>query len=416
MMMKINLQKRKIMKFTYRIKSVASVIAVLTAMLTVLSSCRGDEFISLSEDEDTGGTPVVSNIIGMYVLNEGNMGSNKCTLDFLDLSANNTTVHYIRNIYSERNPTEVKELGDVGNDIQVYGSRLWMVINVSNKVEVADAYTCKKIGQVNIANCRYVVFHENYAYVSSYAGPVELGGRAQLGRVYKVDTLTLQKVDSVTVGYQPEQMGIVDGKLYVANSGGYRANRKYDNTVSQIDLATFKEERKIEVSMNLHRCDADKYGQLWVTSRGNYSSDDPVPSRLHWLQKDRNGEMQRTDSLDITVSDMCIVGDSLYYIGVDNTNTSTNGTITYGIVNVRTHQVISTSLSDSEEISSIRMPYSIIVNPLHKDFYIMDARDFVTSGKLFHFTADGKYDWDVSTGDIPAQAAFLHERENDENE
>ena len=58
------------------------------------------------------------------------MGSNKCTLDFLDL----TKAQYHRNIYSEMNPETVKELGDVGNDIKVYGSRLWMVINCSNKV------------------------------------------------------------------------------------------------------------------------------------------------------------------------------------------------------------------------------------------------------------------------------------------
>lgn len=60
------------------------------------------------------------------------MGSNKCTLDYLDY----VNGYYIRNLYSERNPNVVKELGDVGNDIQIYGSKLYVVVNCSHKVEV----------------------------------------------------------------------------------------------------------------------------------------------------------------------------------------------------------------------------------------------------------------------------------------
>ena len=379
----------------------------LLLLVFLLASCRGDEYVYYSEDEDLGVATVESEVIGMYVLNEGNMGSNKCTLDFLDLSADNTTIHYTRDIYSERNPSEVKELGDVGNDIQIYGHRMWMVINVSNKVEVADAYSCEKIGQINIANCRNVTFNGGYAYISSYAGPVSMGGTAQLGRVYKVDTLTLEKVDSVTVGYQPEELCILDGRIYVANSGGYRAIGDYDRTVSVIDMATLEEERQIDVAINLHRCRADRYGQLWVTSRGNYSTD-AVPSRLFWLYNNSDGDMAVVDSIDITVSDMCIVGDSLYYIGVDQTNTSSNGEISYGIVNVRTHQVVTSSLTDADEITSIKVPYGIIVNPVDRDFYIMDARDYVSSGRLYHFLSDGTYDYVVTTGDIPGHAAFLY--------
>ena len=54
---------------------------------------------------------------GMYVLNEGNMGSNKATLDYFD----ETTGVYHKNIYAERNPNVVKELGDVGNDAVLPG-------------------------------------------------------------------------------------------------------------------------------------------------------------------------------------------------------------------------------------------------------------------------------------------------------
>ena len=93
----------------------------------LFSACRTDDTIIYMENEDTGIVTEKTEVLGMYLLNEGNMGSNKCTLDYLDLSGE--TIHYLRNIYAERNPNEVKELGDVGNDIQIYGSQLWLVIN-----------------------------------------------------------------------------------------------------------------------------------------------------------------------------------------------------------------------------------------------------------------------------------------------
>ena len=378
-------------------------------LLILLSSCRGDEYIVFSEETDTGGEVVISDIVGMFVLNEGNMGSNKATVDYLDLSGSHETVRYFRNIYSERNPQTVKELGDVGNDIKIYGSKLWMVINCSNKVEVATADSCKRIGKIDIPNCRYLAFDGGYAYISSYVGPVSISSDAPLGRVYKVDTLTLQKVDSVVVGYQPDELAILNGKIYVANSGGYRVPQ-YDRTISVIDIKTFKLESSIDVYPNLHRVRADKYGQLWVTSRGDYYRH---PALMVWMYKNNDGEMVVGDTIKTAVSDMCIVGDSLYYFGVEFNYTTFKNTINYGIINVRTHQIVTTQLSASPEINDIEMPYGIIVNPIHRDFYIMDAKNYVSSGELMHFKADGTFDWRVWTGDIPAHAVFVYKkREN----
>ncbi len=374
--------------------------------LLMLSSCRNDVMVVPMEDINTGGKTVKSEIIGMYLLNEGNMGSNKSSLDYLDLSGKDATVHYLRNIYSERNPETVMMLGDVGNDIQIYGSRLWLVINCSNKVEVAQADDAVRIGKVDIPNCRYVTFKDRYAYVSSYVGSVYSGSNSPLGSVYKVDTLSLQKVDSCSVGYQPEEMAIIGKKLYVANSGGYQGmtGQGYESTVSVIDLDKMQETERITVAPNLHRIKKDKYDQLWVTSRGNYMDSE---SKIYWLNKGGDGKMQVIGHLDQPVSDLCIVGDSLYFYGSQWSEITMTNTVTYGIIDVRTHQIVSTSLSDAPEINKIRMPYGIIVNPIHRDFYLMDAKNYVSSGELLHFLPDGTFDWKVKTGDIPAHAVFL---------
>ena len=379
---------------------------MIVCLLVLLSSCRNDVMVVPMEDIDTGGMTVKSEIVGMYLLNEGNMGSNKATLDYLDLSGKDSTVHYYRNIYSERNPSTVMMLGDVGNDIQIYGSRLWLVINCSNKVEVARASDAVRIGKVNIPNCRYVTFKDGFAYVSSYVGTQYGGCDSPLGSVYKVDTLSLEKVDSCAVGYQPEEMAIVGQKLYVANSGGYQGmtGQGYESTVSVVDLQTMRETDRIEVAPNLHHVKADHYGQLWVTARGNYMDE---TSSIWWLQQNADGKMVVGGYLDQPVSDLCIVGDSLYFYGSQWSEVTMSNKVTYGIINVRTHQIVSNSLSEAPEISKIRMPYGIIVNPLHRDFYLMDAKNYVSSGELLHFLPDGTFDWKVKTGDIPAHACFL---------
>jgi hypothetical protein len=236
-----------------------------------LTSCRGDEIIFPAEYEVL---PMESRElssfapnepIGMYLLNEGNMGSNKATIDYVDF-CNGT---YIRNIYGERNPNVVKELGDVGNDIQIYGNRLYAVINCSHKVEIMDAHTCRRIGQVDIPNCRYINFHNGKAYVSSYVGPVSIDPNAQLGAVFEIDTATLQITQKVTVGYQPEELIIHNEHIYVVNSGGYRAP-DYDSTMSVISLKDFRQVLKISVCINPHRLRKDHYNQLWIPPRGDH--------------------------------------------------------------------------------------------------------------------------------------------------
>ena len=60
-----------------------------------LLACRGELPVLPSDEIEVGKDPLGGvHIKGMYLLNEGNMGSNKCTLDFYD----STTGKYHRNI------------------------------------------------------------------------------------------------------------------------------------------------------------------------------------------------------------------------------------------------------------------------------------------------------------------------------
>ena len=383
-------------------KTVRKILFLPLLCLAVLFACREIELVVPTEYELLPGVPIDPDArpAGMYLLNEANMGSNKSSIDYVDFR----NAYYVRNIYAERNPEVVKEQGDVGNDIQIYGNKLYAVINCSHKVEVMDVRTCKRIGQVDIPNCRYIRFAKGKAYVSAYVGPVAIDPNAQLGAVYEVDTASLAVTRKVTVGYQPDELEVLGEYLYVANSGGYRAP-DYDSTVSVVEIYGMKQIQKIPVGINLHRIRKDRYGKLWVTSRGDYNT---IPSRLYVLdRKDKNSkEMVVKDTLDIPCSEMYIQGDSLYFYSVEWNKQTERNTVTYGIIDVRTGQLVTDHFITDGTEQDIVIPYGICVHPTTGDIYVTDAKNYVSSGVLHCYDRHGKKKWSVRTGDIPAHMAF----------
>ncbi len=379
-----------------------SYIPSLTLLIALIfTGCRKDELVVPTEYEIIGDEMRNSSIRGLYLVNEGNMGSNKCTLDYYDY----VTGLYSRNIYAEKNPEVIKELGDVGNDIGIYGSKLYVVVNCSHKVEVLNAHTGKRIGQIDIPNCRYVRFHRGKAYVSSYVGPVLIDPDAPKGAVYEVDTTSLQVTRKVSVGYQPEEMEIVDDYMYVANSGGYRVP-DYDYTVSVIQMIDFKQVQQIPVGINLHRLKKDKYNKLWVTSRGDYES---RPSRLYVMQKKPGfNQMVVTDTIPVACSNMAFYGDYMYYYATEWNNYTQSNTISYGVIDVRSKEIISTNFIKDGTDKEIVIPYGIAVHPETGDIFVTDAKNYVSSGTLYCFSNDGYKKWSVRTGDIPAHITFLY--------
>lgn len=370
-------------------------LIIIFALFAV--ACRKDEPILPSEPTVVNPwEQVTGDIYGFFLLNEGNMGSNKASLDHY----NYQTGVYTRNIYGERNPYEVKDLGDVGNDIKIYGDKLWAVINCSNYVEVMDVSTAKHITKIAIPNCRYMAFKDGYAYVSAYAGPVQIAPDARIGYVAKIDTVTLKVVGECIVGYQPEEMAVVGNKLYVANSGGYRAPN-YDRTVSVIDLETFTEIKKIDVAINLHRIEPDKQGNLYVSSRGDYYD---VPSRT-FIVDTRKDEVVY-EFPDLPNSNMTLCGERLYLYSTEWSYITKDWTISYAIVDTRTLQIVTRNFITDGTEKRIKVPYGIAVNPNTGEFFVTDAKDYVSPGTLHCFSPEGKRKWSITTGDIPAHIVF----------
>lgn len=365
-------------------------------LMVLFAGCRKDDPVLPPEVKPVEPQPLTT-VEGMYLLNEGNMGSNMSTLDYYDYATGN----YTKNIYAAANPGVVKELGDVGNDLGVYGSKLYAIINVSNKLEIMDATTVRRLKTITIKNCRYIVFNNGKAYVSAYDGEVGLGQNTPNGFVVEIDTATLEITRKVEVGRQPEQMAIVGNKLYIANSGGY-SPPDYERTVTVIDLTSFTKVKDIYVAINLHLVNKDSDGDLYVSSRGDYFN---TPAN-YFVIDTKTDAVKKT--FDMAVSGCEIVGDTAYVYGSEWSYVTSSWNITYNMINTKTETVLNKNFITDGTQAGIEMPYGLAVDPYSRNIYIADAKDYVSSGILHCYNKEGKRRFSVVAGNIPGHMAFKY--------
>ncbi len=123
--------------------------------------------------EDTPATPVPEVTTGAYILCEGGFNTSNTTLSYYDFG----TATVSNNFYQSVNGNGLEKLG---NDILIYGSKMYIVVNVSSYVQVANASTALAIKKIDFEitpggvkrQPRYAVGYKNKVFVSSYDGTV----------------------------------------------------------------------------------------------------------------------------------------------------------------------------------------------------------------------------------------------------
>lgn len=336
----------------------------------------------------------------LFVLNEGGMGSNNASLDFLRVSDGN----YITGAFKKMNPTVEAGLGDVGNDIAVHGDEVWIVVNNSGLVEVISAKDETEIATIQVPTPRNLAFDDRYAYVTSWAGAYASwtspeDSKNPKGQVYKIDLSTKKVAGTVEVGYQPEGIAYYDGKLYVANSGGVSSqlppNYAYDNTVSVIDAKSFKVTQTVEVQVNLKNVFADGKGNIYVTTLGNYGD---VHSGLYRIVFSAASSVEVSKVADyVSVSSLC--GDTVYCIGTDTEFDWTATSHEYKAWSCRGG--VRTDLSLNVSATALYGLYALDSDT----FFVSDAGDYFNPGSVSCYDKGTKL-WTVDAGVCPGHFAL----------
>lgn len=316
---------------------------------------------------------------GVYVLNEGGFGDNNTTLTYYDFK----TGKPVTDIYENVNGSG---LGGIGNDMIIYGSKMYIVMNVSGYVEVADASTAKSIRYVDFktagksAQPRFVVAYKNKVFVSSTDGTIAV-----------IDTTSLAIEKFIMAGKNPEQIVVAGDKLFVCNSGGYTAG--YDSTISVINLNTLTEMSKIIVGTNPTAITTDNNGNIFVGCAGNFGS---ILPKLVKVDINTNSVSK---TLNISSSKLRFYKGMIYAIG-------------YGVPFIKTINPSDLTIASANFVTDgtpIVTPYALNIDETTGDVYVGDAKDYQSSGDVFCFDNSGKLKFKFSTspGISPNKVVFI---------
>lgn len=343
--------------------------------VSILTSC--------DSKNETVEVPTIST--GAYVLNQGSYKSNNASMTYYDLATSTST----QDIFTAKNN---RGLGDTGQDIIKYGSKLYIAVYKSSLVEVVDAKTSTSLKSIPMltgttpSSPRSLAASNGKVYVTLYDG-----------HVAQIDTITYAVEKTIAIGSNPEGCAIVNNKLYVANSGGMAL--KSDSTISVINLSTFTEELpRIKVVINPVVLKADSYGDLYVISMGNYYN---IP---YTFQRINTSTKVVTAIPEVKAYNMAIDGDNayIYYYNYDSNYNIIDKT--YTIYDVKNEKILKSNFIATDALANV--PYSIDVNPATKDVYIGET-DYSNTGKMHCFGSDGTLKFTFPTGSNPVKTIFI---------
>ena len=217
-------------------------------------------FVSCSDDDNLTPIelPLGSYDNGVLVLNQGGFGHGDASMSYI---SNDLSV-YQDDIFSVVNPD--LELGDTAQDVAFYNEFAYIILNVSNKIEIVNRYTMKSVGTIEtgLNNPRYMAVVNGKGYVTNWGDAVVTTDDYVAVINLSSNTIT----SSIPVIEGPERIIENNGKLYVAQTGGYG----YGNKITVINPSSNTVATTITVG-DVPNGMQVKDGNLWVSCGGKPS-------------------------------------------------------------------------------------------------------------------------------------------------
>lgn len=344
-------------------------------------------FTSCEDDDDSNEeTPDFKS--GAYVLNSGGWGENNSVLSYYDVDS--TKIY--GNIFEGANN---KGMGDLAQDVIVYGSKVYVTMFGSNLIYVLDkdAKILSEIKPVNASNeplsPRSLVAHSGKVYVSLYGGYV--------GRV---DTVSMKMDDTkVKVGPYPEQMTVTNNKLYVATSS--YGEKHTSEVISVIDLNNFTGSgTEKTVGLNPTQITSDTKGNVYVICAGDYDAVKSVVKKMDSAGKVT--EIANASRVALSDSKLYIVYTS-YAADWSRNDASfswydTNSGVLHNESFITVKDEYKADLSNTE---------SFAVDPLTGNFFFLTG-GYSTNGDMYQFSKAGAFLKKSDTGGLnPIKVTFF---------
>lgn len=347
-------------------------IISLLGMLTF--SCIQDDMDDMKDDEnDTSSNEKV------FILNEGAFSANNASLSVYYPDSQNL----VKEVFSAMNGFP---LGDVAQSMKIIDdSLLWIVVNNSGKIEVANANSAKSIETIEgfTSPRELLKFNDDKVYVSDLIS----------SRLNIVDISTMEKSGSIDLTHPVEEIVKHNNQQIIA--AGWSGN----NQLYKIDVNTEAIIDSLEVTYEPNSLEYDDEGNLWVMCSGGYVGSDYREEPK--LLKVDPATMTIEDSFSFSSSDHYPTEmeyskseDALYYLLGSNGGDTDLGVYKFSIDNnnLPTQPLIPRNTDGRF--------YKLIMGR-EGTIWVTDGGDFSSPGTVYHYDNNGNNIEEFNAGIAP---------------
>ena len=297
------------------------------------------------------------------------------------------------------------KLGDTPNDIiQVNENLIAIAINWSNVVQFIRPDGKAVAATEDVPNNRKLCTDGKYVYVTSYGHECETVNGTQYfekGFVAKIDITNFKVIATCEVGYEPEGIALYNGRLFVANTGGYsmQENHEYETTVSIINANTMLAEKEIDTHVpNLYGKMSQSGQYLCINSPGDYY-EIPASGLILDCKKALEGE-DCFVTFDSPATYNCTTLDGKF-LAIGSSFSYLTGEYEFSYLTINPKLVIESQGKNgidqtlpgmlAKDFADMSQPYGIYVNPYSGYIYGTDAGSFEGAGYLYQWSPEGNF-------------------------
>ena len=350
-------------------------------------------FGAVSCEKDPKQDPDLEPVINKtYILNSGSYAANNASLTLFN--AADTTVK--GNVFFNTNG---KALGDTGQDILAYGSKMYISVYGSGVIFVTDCNgkIVNEITLTDFTSPRNLTAANGKVYASYYDGAVA-----------QIDTASFS-VKTSACGVNPEKLKVSNNKLYVAISEGMNYPN-YGKTVGIYNASTMDEIKTVEVGVNPGAVEVDELGNVFVICTGDYGATAPslkvINSKTDAVSDVKLEVTVDAKALKLTPSWISMGADNKLYLVCAKEGDAWNAPKTIYTYNTKTSK-LEKFVTDGTVVNDI---YSITADKVSGYVYV-GTSDYKTNGDMFLFTTEGKLHTSFdSEGINPIAVASIQEK------